>query len=299
MAELYVCIKCGAELPGTEFSPNKSWNSGLQSSCKKCMAAYMRRLRLLKRPLPIYETHKFCKKCNRCLPIEAFSDKCYICGCVECYTKRITSKEFKEHKNELRATPERKEQEKASKKAYRDKEENRAKEAESHRKYRRRKAAYKRFASKLPVDDTPTDIGGKLYVACKKCGKLFRPTNLQCENRVRVINAVGKGENNFYCSAKCRDSCEIYKSNSVTPVLKPLAKKVKGCTKELKNLVVARQLAEVGYSHCEKCGKRFAGANELHLHHVLPIKDYLKAAHEEDMAILLCQDCHFELHKTC
>jgi len=44
---------------------------------------------------------------------------------------------------------------------------------------------------------------------------------------------------------------------------------------------------------CQRCGRYAKG--DLHLHHIRPVK--LGGSHNESNLLVLCSDCHFNIHR--
>lgn len=99
-----------------------------------------------------------------------------------------------------------------------------------------------------------------LEVPCYFCGKMFIPSYISALNKKNTIRGNMSGENNMYCSEKCKDDCTVYnfRSDSIDPnsklyVGKSDQQKARACkTDHLKIL----QVDELGYNYCEKCGKK-------------------------------------------
>ena len=151
---------------------------------------------------------------------------------------------------------------------------------------------------RIPLIDSPSIINGDVYVSCKNCGKLFRPTYQQAQLRTGSFYFGLHGENNFYCSDSCKDKCPVFnhKSNHPDPRISTPTKarrKTRSCqTKNLKQL----QCDETGgQSYCERCGDLI----DVELHHTLPVSKYGKEAICPAGHILLCFGCHLELHREC
>lgn len=315
------CKKCGEEKDLGEFSPHPKGIHGVQGKCKSCQNTDDRRKRLLKRPLPMYQTHKACSICGVCSPIESF---CNGKGaCYECRKKyREKNKEvlrkkkgeyYKQNsgviKNRVKTWVENnKDYVREKQKKYREL--NKEKKLEKDRAYARehrqeaiRKtkehnkslAMFDTYGSKLLTEDYPTNNKGELLVKCKKCGKLFRPTNLQCKARIAAITSTNKGESHFYCSNNCKKSCDIYGSQKVPKSLRSKRETARSCQQTAKRALKANQCDEAGYNYCEKCGDIIPSD----LHHTIPIMGIADNHTDHAGMMLLCPGCHTKLHSTC
>lgn len=157
-----------------------------------------------------------------------------------------------------------------------------------------------RWEGILPADDKPEMVEGVLTVACKLCGRRMIPNNTQVTTRMGALIGRATGENNFYCSDTCKNTCPLYRfradlqtdprSKLYTP--KPKRSKDRACqTDHLKQI----QCDETnGQSYCERCGD----FGEVYLHHTQRVgsKDAVSSAGH----ILLCLRCHdYDLHQGC
>jgi len=137
-----------------------------------------------------------------------------------------------------------------------------------------------------------------LEVKCYKCGEWFIPTRGIIKNKIRSIN-TGMGENNLYCSDKCKESCPVYRffTSSIDPRSKRYIQRderirTRSCqTDHLKQL----QCDDVGYNYCERCGDII----DVELHHTIPVGGNGEKAVSSAGHILLCAGCHTHTHKEC
>ena len=87
---------------------------------------------------------------------------------------------------------------------------NRTKFIEKAKKHKKSKAKYSTYKEQLFADEAREAKGYILEVKCKHCKKWFSPLNRSVQDRLRAINGKSSGENHFYCSHECKDSCEVY-----------------------------------------------------------------------------------------
>lgn len=271
------CTKCKEIKPLSHFSDDIRGALGKSCYCKPCKAENDRNRNKKKRPPPTYQTHRICHTCGECRLETDFASTATNKMCSFCEEEKGPAN-LRKREYVLK---------------------NIDKVRTYRLEYRNRRASFKIYGHRLPLEDFPTRVDGKLYVNCKNCGKPMRPTISQCDARIAAINKVMAGENNFYCSDICKNSCSLFKVKTIPKTLRVEAKEVRGCTKELKDLAVARQLAYVGYTYCDKCGKKEADLSILHLHHTLPIAEFLKEAHNDDASMLACKECHAGIHSVC
>jgi hypothetical protein len=153
--------------------------------------------------------------------------------------------------------------------------------------------------SKIPACDNPTVVDKTINVSCKRCGKLFIPSRNQINNRIKAYAGKLRGEQNFYCSDKCKSECPIYGARSRSKGSSSeennrnaaMVNSRRCKTKELKQL----QCDRYGSSYCEKCGDTI----DVELHHTVMISDNPKMASNPAGHMLLCYGCHLEIHNGC
>jgi hypothetical protein len=151
---------------------------------------------------------------------------------------------------------------------------------------------------RIPTCDFPSVKNGLVRVACKMCGKLFNPTYQQVNARTASFHGNSHGENNFYCSDKCKDTCPVFnhKTNRPDPrLMKPKTETevARSCqTSSLKKIQCDRNN---GQSYCEKCGDFI----DVELHHTLSVAEFGSESINSAGHMLLCAGCHVELHRLC
>ena len=151
---------------------------------------------------------------------------------------------------------------------------------------------------RIPKCDNPVNINGLVNVSCKMCGKIFTPSRIEIERRINAYVGKVGGENNFYCSESCKNSCSTYgvRSDSVDLQISPSTstqKHARSCqTKTLKQLQCDHSQ---GQSYCEKCGDYI----DVELHHTLPIAEFGEEAINPAGHMLLCAGCHVNIHAEC
>jgi hypothetical protein len=274
------CSQCKVHKPTDSFTPTPRLAHGVDGVCKECRAAMAARRRMLKRWLPIYQTHKICFGCNTCKPVGEF------------YTKnnsKITSRCKGCHAELRKSTKE--EISKAQKKYF-----NKNKERINSRLRASDKgvARYETYHGQLLHDECPTNIDGVLFVKCKHCGKLFPPKNSEVRRRAYSIKNIGYGENHFYCSNLCKESCDVFNAVTKRKSERTPNIKARGCQISARKALIESQCHEVGHIYCEKCGDDIG----VELHHTQTVKDN-KDVFNYAGYVLLCSTCHNATHARC
>ena len=134
---------------------------------------------------------------------------------------------------------------------------------------------------------------GKIQVHCKNhnCsnskekGEWFTPGKYQLSDRIRALESQNGSDGcYFYCSDKCKQTCPLYnlKSDPFKEIIKPY-------TQEEYNLWKKIVLKQDDYE-CQKCGSK----ENLHCHHIIPVKIEPIFSLDPDNGIVLCKDCHYE-----
>lgn len=153
--------------------------------------------------------------------------------------------------------------------------------------------------NQLSSVDSPLIVDGLITVICKNCGKRITPNVIEIRHRINSVNGKMSGENNFYCSDKCRNSCSLFnfRTDSIDPRSKLYIKdkdrkETRNCqTNSLKQL----QCDNNGHNYCEKCGDII----DVELHHTHNVAKYGKSAINSAGHVLLCFRCHIEIHESC
>ena len=138
-----------------------------------------------------------------------------------------------------------------------------------------------------------------LEVKCYSCGKWHTQTIQNSRNKINSANGKLNGENNFYCSDECKNSCPVYRHNtkhvdprSILYVDKTEREFARSCQTDILKQI---QCETHGYNYCEKCGDII----DVELHHTLKVSEYGVNAISNSGHMLLCAGCHVELHNEC
>lgn len=311
-----LCLICGCHKPLYGFPLNKGSLLGVKNQCKCCGNKAYKLKAALKKPIPMYVTHKKCPSCESCLPSEEFyvvngklAGWCKVCSKAKnkvTYAKhrpRILEKAREYVKNNQ-------EKIKAYRKDRYDKNtdeikaknrkwamDNREERSKVNKERRNELASFTRWAHRLVVEDTPKlREKDDLWVKCKKCGSEFRPSNGECEQRIRSLTRTDYGSINFYCSADCKNSCDVFGMRINRRSELAGNKKLRNCQTTSKKQLVGIQADTDGSSYCERCGDI---TDRLELHHTLPISEYKDKANNVSTMILLCHKCHVDTHRQC
>lgn len=142
--------------------------------------------------------------------------------------------------------------------------------------------------------------GSGIEVRCKKCREWFKPTITQLHSRISAIERPESGtigtENNFYCSDKCKHSCDTYRAQNTPKSLRIYNEKIR-CNQPInRKALLDLQIDECGYNYCEKCGTEF-DKSDLALHHNIMVSKDHDMADDMSHQILCCIECHE--HKGC
>jgi len=124
----------------------------------------------------------------------------------------------------------------------------------------------------------------------KEKGGWFTPSGRQLEWRIGSLEkSHGFGESNFYCCQQCKDECILYRLRS-----DPFKEITDLFTQEEYNIWHQTVLEQDNYE-CQKCESK----ENLHCHHIQPVKTHPHLALDPSNGIVLCKKCHYEIgHKT-
>jgi len=122
-----------------------------------------------------------------------------------------------------------------------------------------------------------------LQVKCTnlECKKWFTPKRRNVDDRIKAINEKGTGENRFYCSEECKQSCSIFNQS----------KYPKGFHNTDNNRPDQNDWAEMvkerDNHECQRCGCK----KDIIAHHIegLNVNPIMSA--DIDMGITLCKKC--------
>ncbi len=125
----------------------------------------------------------------------------------------------------------------------------------------------------------------------KEKGGWFTPTKTQFYERIRQLEKeYGNDGSYFYCSNKCKDSCILYKLRD-----DPFKEEFKSPFTEQEYQIWRQVVLEQDNYTCQKC----ASKENLHCHHIQPVKVEPMLALDPTNGIVLCEKCHYEIgHKT-
>lgn len=161
-------------------------------------------------------------------------------------------------------------------------------------------ADYDSFHNKLPITDGAIRGDyGELKVRCKMCQQIMTPTLSQVNNRIWVINNINLGEQNFYCSDKCKTECSVYHKQGKSLLNSDHEAKVKlarNCQLETKRVLRQHQMDQYGYHFCEKCSKV---VDNPELHHTIEVAKDPSGAITIAGQMLVCNECHKEFTRMC
>lgn len=128
-----------------------------------------------------------------------------------------------------------------------------------------------------------------LEVRCAYCGAWYPPTYESVSSRFKAINGLNKGEQRFYCSENCKQSCPTYRKKIYPEGFKQATSRE--VSTYLRQMVFERDGWE-----CQKCSKTIEEA-QLHCHHMDSVAQNPIFQNDMDSCITLCKDCHKMVHK--
>jgi len=127
-----------------------------------------------------------------------------------------------------------------------------------------------------------------LGVNCAYCDKSFVPTRTSVQHRVEsLIGKVG-GDNNIYCSDKCKQTCPTFKQVKYPKDFKHNARTRNDQT------AWAKLVKERDNFTCQICGKK---EDVMYAHHIDPVSQNPVESADIDNGITLCKNCHKRIHK--
>jgi len=125
----------------------------------------------------------------------------------------------------------------------------------------------------------------EIQVTCKKCNKWFTPTGSQMAERLKAIEKpYGQEENNFYCSDKCKSSCELYRRKACE--ILNISKEISYTNEEYN--IWRQEVLSRAENKCEYCGK-----TAQHCHHIKPKKLEPFFTLDPDYGVAVCKKCHY------
>ena len=149
-----------------------------------------------------------------------------------------------------------------------------------------------RYNPNIPIEEKEIQVHCKNHNCpnSKERGGWFTPYSRQITERIRHIENKGIDNSYFYCSEECKQACPLYRSNGNDPykdILTPYTIQEYNIWKQI--------VLEQDNYECQKCESK----ENLHCHHIIPVKIEPMFALDPDNGIVLCQNCHYEIgHKT-
>ena len=123
----------------------------------------------------------------------------------------------------------------------------------------------------------------------KEKGGWFTPTASQIKNRKDFLEHKGEDKCYFYCSQECKNTCLLYNLHS-----DPYKKETEVPYTQEENTIWKSMVLEQDNYECQKCGSK----EDLHCHHIHPVKTHPHLVLDLDNGITLCKDCHYGIgHK--
>ena len=125
-----------------------------------------------------------------------------------------------------------------------------------------------------------------LQVKCTECREWFSPNLVQVKGRIWALTGPKNGENRFYCSDNCKNSCSIYGKHKYPEGFK--VDRSREVQPDLKELCLIRDNNE-----CQRCGSK----EDLICHHYEGIEQNPIESADTDSCVILCKDCHLKAHE--
>ncbi len=150
-----------------------------------------------------------------------------------------------------------------------------------------------RYNPDKPIEEKEIQVHCKNHECenSKENGGWFTPTYIQLYERTRQIEKeYGNGGCYFYCCDECKIGCPLYNLHS-----DPYKEETEiPYTAEEYNIWKQVVLEQDNYE-CQKC----EATENLHCHHIHPVKTHPHLALDPTNGIVLCKKCHYEIgHKT-
>jgi len=308
LMKLCTCCEKEKEATPEKFRCKKD---GLTSWCKECLKKKGVKSKRTIRKLELEEKGlKECSDCKDVLPATTIhfsrnkNSKDGLCHrCKEC--SNINSKKWREENKEKVKEREKKyweiHSERLRKLNKTWKEENKEEIAKKYpawykkEKIRRKEPVpYDMYASRLEWceavkrNEENPDL---LEVTCTKCKIWFMPELQNVRHRINAINGNGSGENRFYCSEECKNTCEIFgkhvntlmRDDAIKAGRIPWYRLDRELQRELRAMVLERD----NYT-CQECGS----TDNLECHHIKSVVTEPIESADVDNCITLCEICH-------
>ena len=129
-----------------------------------------------------------------------------------------------------------------------------------------------------------------LEVQCYKCHSWYVPSTTNVGNRISSIIGRKSGENHFYCSDECKESCSIFGQLVYPKGLSPTTTSYRPLQGQLRKLVLERD-----NNTCQRCNTQF-DPSDLVCHHIDPVVCNPIESADVDNCMTLCTTCDREVH---
>ncbi len=124
----------------------------------------------------------------------------------------------------------------------------------------------------------------------KEQGGWFTPKSRQLYERIRQLESPeGNDGSYFYCCEECKDECILYGLHS-----DPYKEKTETPYTQEEYNIWKQVVLEQDTYECQYCGSK----EDLHCHHIHPVKTHPHLSLDPMNGIVLCKECHYEIgHK--
>jgi len=177
---------------------------------------------------------------------------------------------------------------------------NKEKIAEYLVEYRISPAKYSSFSHQLTVDEDTrlAEDGISLELRCKYCQEYFIPTISMVNSRISAINGKMSGENNLYCSDKCKQSCVTFgkspeqlmtQDQMRAGIIDEPTHRDPYIQSQFRQLIIDKH-----GTNCELCG---AIGIDVDVHHENPLASNCGTdimLWDNDNGIVVCKKCHHQ-----
>ena len=138
------------------------------------------------------------------------------------------------------------------------------------------------------IEEVQRDPENKDYlqIKCTNCDNWFSPTRREVEARIAAIYGRTKGENRFYCSEECKQSCSIYGQQMYPKGQKPYISRPDQAE-------WAKMVKERDNYICIKCGREDL---PLVAHHIEGLNVNPLMSADIDLGVTFCLECDRLIH---
>ena len=149
------------------------------------------------------------------------------------------------------------------------------------------KSAIKKIGFIEATREDPLNIKA-VQVRCSMCKNWITPTREQVVKRIAAIEGRTTGEQKFYCSDECKNSCP-----SFNQIKYPKGFKSKPIRQEILDPELRAMILDRDHYQCQICESN----EKLEIHHIEGVANNPIIANDADNCIIVCHNCHKGIHK--